>query len=116
MSDGDLEPAQLLVRRRLEALRDSTDGFALAELDFELRREGELLGLQQSGLPPLRVASLADKRHRELSVEARRHAEELLDAAGRMGPELVAFERELSTGWLQRVGAGDVVAQDELDG
>ena len=44
------------------------------------------------------------------------HAEGLLDAAGHMGPELAGFERELSTGWLRRVGAGDVVAQDELDG
>ena len=38
------------------ASSDTTDGFALAELDIELRKEGELLGLRQSGLPPLRVA------------------------------------------------------------
>ena len=38
--------------------RRSRDGFELAERDFELRREGDVLGLAQSGLPRLRVASL----------------------------------------------------------
>ena len=38
-------PVQEVVRRRLEALRDSTDGFELAELDLELRQEGKQLGL-----------------------------------------------------------------------
>ncbi len=37
---------------------DARDGFELAETDFELRREGDVLGLAQSGLPRLRVASL----------------------------------------------------------
>jgi ATP-dependent DNA helicase RecG len=114
--DTDLEPAALLVRRRLDALRDSTDGFALAELDFELRREGELLGLQQSGLPPLRVASLADRTHRALSIEARRHAEAFLDGDGRLGARYADLERELHAGWLRRVGAGDVLDEEELDG
>ena len=45
---------------RLKAVASTTDGFALAERDFELRREGDVLGLAQSGLPRLRVATLAD--------------------------------------------------------
>ena len=57
---------------RLRAVQRTTDGFELAELDIALRKEGELLGLRQSGLPPLRVARLADPRHRELSLVARR--------------------------------------------
>ena len=60
------------VKARSTRWSTTTDGFVLAELDIELRREGELLGLQQSGLPPLRVASLADPAHRELSLAARR--------------------------------------------
>ncbi|MCJ7712421.1 MAG: ATP-dependent DNA helicase RecG, partial [Chloroflexi bacterium] len=36
---------------RLEAVASTTDGFVLAERDFELRREGDVLGLAQSGLP-----------------------------------------------------------------
>jgi ATP-dependent DNA helicase RecG len=114
--DADLPPDALVVRRRLDALRRHHDGFLLAELDFELRREGQLLGLEQSGLPPLRVASLARPAHRELSAEARRRAEEWVDEAGRVVPELAAFESELLRGWLARVGAGDVIGGDELDG
>ncbi|MGZ8528695.1 MAG: ATP-dependent DNA helicase RecG, partial [Candidatus Limnocylindrales bacterium] len=43
---------------RLRAVAETHDGFALAEKDFELRKEGDVLGLAQSGFPRLRVASL----------------------------------------------------------
>jgi len=115
-NSDELEPAERLVRRRLDALRDSTDGFALAELDLELRQEGRLLGLEQSGLPPLRVAQLGKPADRALSVETRRVAERLVDAAGRLPERMAAFQWELTHGWLARVGAGDVLAEDELDG
>src|SRR5205823_5905653 len=55
-ADG-ADDEQAAVKARLDALANTTDGFALAELDLEQRREGELLGLTQSGLPPFRVAS-----------------------------------------------------------
>ena len=71
---------------RLRAVVESNDGFALAEKDFELRKEGDVLGLAQSGFPRLRIASLQVAEHRELAVRARAHAESLLDAAGRMDP------------------------------
>jgi ATP-dependent DNA helicase RecG len=103
-----------LAMTRLRAVRDTTDGFALAELDIQLRGEGELLGLRQSGLPPLRVASLAIARHREMTHIARERAEALVDAGGRLRGE--AFERELTRGWLARIGAGDVLREDEVDG
>ena len=45
-----------------------------------------MLGLVQSGLPQLRVASLQDPAHRELAVRARSHAESLLDAVGAARP------------------------------
>ena len=48
-------------RARLKAVAEIRDGFELAERDFELRREGDVLGLAQSGLPRLRVASLQDR-------------------------------------------------------
>ena len=94
-------------RARLEAVRDLRDGFALAERDFELRREGNVLGLVQSGLPRLRVASLQDPAHRALAVRARGHAEELLDSAGRLRPQAASLERELATGWLHEIADGD---------
>ena len=44
--------------RRLAAMESSHDGFVLAELDLELRGEGELTGVRQSGLPRLKAAEL----------------------------------------------------------
>jgi len=113
--EGRWTDEQRLVKARLDAVAQHTDGFVLAELDFELRREGEMLGLQQSGLPPLRVASLAVPRHRELSLDARVQAERLVDEDGRLPPELGDLEAELTSGWLKRVGAGDVLSAEELD-
>ena len=78
VSDSTDEVAQA----RLKAVAELRDGFELAERDFELRREGDVLGVAQSGLPRLRVASLQDAGHRELAVRARAHAETLLDSAG----------------------------------
>lgn len=63
-------------RERLTAFSKSTDGFSLAELDFQLRGPGDLFGTQQHGLPPLRIADLS--RDRELLEEARREAQLLV--------------------------------------
>jgi RecG-like helicase len=74
-----------------------------------------MLGLQQSGLPPLRVASLSKRGHRELSQVARTHAESLVDENGRLAAGHDALEQELTRGWLARIGTGDVLREDELD-
>ncbi len=92
---------------RLAAVARLDDGFALAEVDFEQRREGDVLGYVQHGLPRLRVATLAKPAHRELAVAARRHAEELVLAAGGMGPDGAAFAAEIEHGWLRDVAAGE---------
>ncbi len=47
-------------RARLAILRESDDGFRLAEEDLRLRGPGEILGVRQSGLPELRFADLAE--------------------------------------------------------
>jgi len=74
---------------RLRALAEHSDGFALAEIDLELRGEGELVGLRQSGLAQFRVAVLP--RDRELQERARMRAE-AIDAAD---PELAEPEHVL---------------------
>ncbi len=47
---------------RLQALVDSTDGFALAEVDLDLRGEGTIMGTRQKGRTDLKLASLRDDR------------------------------------------------------
>jgi ATP-dependent DNA helicase RecG len=92
---------------RLVAVARTTDGFELAEKDWELRREGNVLGLAQSGLPELRVASLQDESHRALAQRARRQAEALLEETGVLRPGHEALAEELRSGWLARIFAGD---------
>ena len=92
---------------RLKAVASTTDGFALAERDFELRREGDVLGLAQSGLPRLRVATLANPDHRELAARARTYAEALVGEDGELADGGPALAHELAAGWLRNVFAGD---------
>ena len=95
---------------RLRAIAELSDGFELAEKDFELRREGDVLGFAQSGLPGLRVASLTRVDHRELAVAARAAAERLLDDAGALDPtrpELAPLAAELASGWLRRLATAE---------
>jgi ATP-dependent DNA helicase RecG len=61
---------------RLRALVAHTDGFRLAEIDLELRGEGELVGTRQHGEAQYRVAELP--RDAELLERARRYAEEVI--------------------------------------
>jgi ATP-dependent DNA helicase RecG len=103
VSDSDDEVAQA----RLKAVAELRDGFALAEKDFELRREGDVLGLAQSGLPRLRVASIQDPDHQALAARARGHAERLLDDAGRVVGGAEALVDELANGWLRQVASAD---------
>jgi ATP-dependent DNA helicase RecG len=72
--------------RRLQALVDTTDGFELAEVDLELRGEGQLLGTRQSGLSDLRFTKL--RADRPLLEKARAAAQELIDVEGPLDDEL----------------------------
>ncbi|MFM2146879.1 MAG: hypothetical protein RL546_49 [Chloroflexota bacterium] len=95
VSDSEDEVA----RARLKAIESTRDGFALAERDVELRGEGDVLGTDQSGLPPLRVAALSRAEDRALAVVARGEAEELLDAAGRPTPLSRPLIESYLRGW-----------------
>ena len=46
-------------RARLQIMRETEDGFRIAEEDLKIRGAGDLLGTAQSGLPKLRVADFA---------------------------------------------------------
>ncbi len=99
---------------RLTTVATCHDGFLLAEKDWELRREGDVLGLSQSGLPHLRVASLADPRHRALVAACRESAESLLDASGTLRPGLELLAAELRHGWLAAVASGEARVEEQV--
>jgi ATP-dependent DNA helicase RecG len=85
--------------RRLKIMEETTDGFRIAEEDFKIRGPGNIFGTEQSGLPPLRFASL--ETDYELLTMARNDA--------------TRFLREDSTlakwpGLRQRMEAGTISA------
>jgi ATP-dependent DNA helicase RecG len=52
-------PLSAMARQRLDVLRETNDGFRIAEKDLELRGPGEVLGTRQTGQIALRIADLA---------------------------------------------------------
>jgi hypothetical protein len=73
-----------------------------------------VLGLAQSGLPRLRLASLARDEDQALAVHCRAVAESMLDSDGRLLPVHEAFGRELSTGWLASLATGEGSAEEGM--
>lgn len=63
--------------KRLAAMESTADGFQIAEVDFQLRGPGDVLGTRQSGSLPLRVADLV--RDHDLLVETRTAAFNLVE-------------------------------------
>jgi ATP-dependent DNA helicase RecG len=88
---------------RLKALAEHADGFRLAEIDLELRREGELVGTRQSGYGEFTVARLPEDE--PLLDRARDVAAELLAA----DPDLGAPEHALLADWLRERFDPDVL-------
>jgi len=70
-------PLGAVAKRRLGILRETEDGFRIAEEDLRLRGAGEVLGTRQSGLPSLRLADLA--AHEELIAIAHDDARLVLE-------------------------------------
>ncbi|MDE0456040.1 MAG: ATP-dependent DNA helicase RecG [Chromatiales bacterium] len=96
MYDGPLTEA---ARARLEVLRATTDGFAIAQRDLEIRGPGELLGTRQTGLTQLRIGDLA----RDLP---------LLPGIERAASELLARHESRVAPLVRRwIGAGAVYGQ-----
>jgi ATP-dependent DNA helicase RecG len=66
------EPLNEMSRARLKVIRETTDGFRIAEEDLKLRGEGDVLGVRQSGLPGYRIAR--SDVHAQLITQARDEA------------------------------------------
>jgi ATP-dependent DNA helicase RecG len=87
-------------RARLEILRETEDGFRIAEEDLRLRGEGDVLGARQAGAPGFRLAKL--EVHGGLLAMARAQAQAALEASERLRGEanqglrllLYLFERD----------------------
>jgi ATP-dependent DNA helicase RecG len=85
------QPLGQLARNRLGVLRETNDGFVVAQRDLELRGPGELLGTRQTGLPDYRVANLVRDADLMPSVQK---------AAGIVQREHPDAERAIVTRWL----------------
>ena len=94
-------------KARLTIMRETEDGFIIAEEDLKLRGAGEVLGTRQSGLPKFKVASLED--HNSLIAMARDDARLILEKDPDLSSErgkslrvlLYLFERDEGVKYLK---------------
>lgn len=80
-------PLGKLARSRLAVLRDTNDGFLVAQRDLELRGPGELLGTRQAGLPQYRIANLV--RDAELIPKVQLAAESIRRSSSGKGDKII---------------------------
>jgi ATP-dependent DNA helicase RecG len=87
-------PLSGLAKQRLGVLRDTNDGFKVAQRDLELRGPGEVLGTRQTGLAQMRIADLM--RDADLAPQVHAIARQLLADS----PNVVAkiIQRWIGTG------------------
>jgi ATP-dependent DNA helicase RecG len=103
------EPLGEMSAARLKVIRETTDGFRIAEEDLKLRGEGDVLGTRQSGLPGYRIAR--SDVHAQLITQARDEALRILKDNPRLAGErgealrclLYLYERDEA---LPLIGAG----------
>ncbi|WP_447937585.1 ATP-dependent DNA helicase RecG [Thermomonas fusca] len=80
-------PLSAMARERLDTLRQTNDGFAIAEKDLQLRGPGELLGTRQTGLAAFRMADLT--RDADLLPKVHALADRLLAEAPQLADRIV---------------------------
>lgn len=103
------EPLGEIAAKRLKVIKDTTDGFRIAEEDLKLRGEGDVLGTRQSGLPGYRIAR--PEVHAQLVTQARDEALRILQDDPKLKGErgealrclLYLYERDEA---LPLIGAG----------
>ena len=103
------EPLNEMSTARLKVIRETTDGFRIAEEDLRLRGEGDVLGTRQSGLPGYRIAR--SEVHGQLITQARDEALRIMKDNPRLKGDrgealrclLYLFERDEA---IPLIGAG----------
>jgi len=93
-------PLSETASKRLSVMRETNDGFVIAEEDLSLRGPGEFLGQRQSGVPEFVLADLAV--HRDLLAMARTEAHTMLaaNASSDINLLLCLFERDSAVKFL----------------
>jgi len=81
-------PLSQLARARLEVMRETNDGFRIAEKDLELRGPGEMLGTRQTGRLEFRIADI--RRDASLLPDVQRIGEALLSRHAELADRIVA--------------------------
>jgi len=100
-------PLGEVAKARIQIMRETEDGFRIAEEDLRLRGAGEMLGTRQSGFPEFRVADIAV--HADLLAAARDDAKLILEMEpeldGKRGEAirvlLYLFERDAAVAYLR---------------
>ncbi len=89
-------PLSQNAKARLQVMRQSSDGFVIAEKDLELRGPGEVLGTRQTGEMQLKIADF--QQHAHLLTEVRRHAEQVSNTptANRLIRRWLAFNEQFA--------------------
>jgi ATP-dependent DNA helicase RecG len=103
------EPLNEMSKARLKVIRETTDGFRIAEEDLKLRGEGDVLGIRQSGLPGYRI--VRSEVHGQLITQARDEALRIMKDSPKLAGErgealrclLYLFERDEA---IPLLGAG----------
>src|ERR1700730_3973969 len=103
------EPLNEMSKARLKVIRETSDGFRIAEEDLRLRGEGDVLGVRQSGLPGYRIAR--SEVHGQLITQARDEALRIMKDNPKLKGErgealrclLYLFERDEA---IPLIGAG----------
>ena len=94
-------------QKRLAAFVSTTDGFQLAESDFQLRGPGELFGTKQHGMPPFWIADLV--RDAEVLAETRRDAQALMASdPGLALPQHALLRKRMLARYGKALDLGDV--------
>ncbi|MHB8970550.1 MAG: ATP-dependent DNA helicase RecG [Pirellulaceae bacterium] len=102
------QPASQESHARLDAFMRTTDGFELAEIDFLLRGPGDLFGISQHGMPPLRIADL--QRDQDVLQAARQDAQAFVFGpdAPFFGPEFAELRARVIRRYGEALDLGDV--------
>jgi ATP-dependent DNA helicase RecG len=97
------EPLSEMSKARLTVIRETTDGFRIAEEDLKLRGEGDVLGIRQSGLPGYRIAR--SEVHGQLIAQARDEALRIM----KENPKLTGPRGEALRGLLYLFERGEAI-------